>query len=244
VIVGDLPNVSGGGRCGNFTIPSTVDDVVIFAQIAPIDGRGGVLGSAGPCRVRGASQRYLTIAGSMTFDSEDLQAMSTASLENVILHEMGHVLGIGTLWSMQGYLRLPTSSNGVGADTHFNGPAAIEAFDDLGGTAYTSGAKVPVENRQGGSGTLDAHWRESVFANELMTGFLNGGANPLSAVTIGSLSDLGYDTRLEAADAYAWPVVQLRSASGSIALDEHLLAPIQVLEDDGTIVDLDPDVRD
>lgn len=238
IIVGDLPNSSGGGTCGKFTVPSNVDDVVIFAESVTMDGRGGILGSAGPCRIRGKSQGYLPIAGSMSFDSVDLAAMDSASLENVIMHEMGHVLGIGTLWDLRGHLKLPTRTNGVGADTHFNGPAAIEAFDDLGGTSYTGGAKVPVENTQGGSGTLDGHWRESVFVNELMTGFLNSGANPLSAITIGSLSDLGYDTRLEAADAFSWPVSSFRADEEATPIVEDLLLPLQIVEDDGELVDL------
>lgn len=239
VIVGDLPNASGGGSCGSHALPSSIDDVVIFVQVAPMDGRGKILGSAGPCRVRSASQQYLPIAGTMTFDADDLQAMSATALEDVILHEMGHVLGIGTLWSLQGDLQLATKDHGVGADTHFRGPAAIEAFDELGGTAY-AGNKVPVENEQGGAGTLDGHWRESVFVNELMTGFLNQGDNPMSAITIAALSDLGYETRLEAADPFQWPVTTFRSDAAAMPLGEELLPPIQIAEDDGSIGELAP----
>jgi len=42
---------------------------------------------------------------------------------------------------------------------------------------------VPVE-AGGGPGTALAHWRESVMTNELMTGYINLGKNPLSLVTI------------------------------------------------------------
>ena len=41
----------------------------------------------------------------------------------------------------------------------------------------------------GEPGTVDAHWRELVFDNELMTGFINFGTNPLSGVTVSSLAD-------------------------------------------------------
>ena len=44
----------------------------------------------------------------------------------------------------------------------------------------------------GGPGTRLSHWRESVLNNELMTGFLNLGENPLSRITAGSMRDLGY----------------------------------------------------
>jgi hypothetical protein len=64
---------------------------------------------------------------------------------------------------------------------------------------------VPVEGN-GGDGTADSHWRESVLANELMTGFLGPGTvNPLSRITVASMADLGYTVNIAAADPYAQP---------------------------------------
>ncbi len=63
---------------------------------------------------------------------------------------------------------------------------------------------VPVANR-GRAGTFGGHWRESVFGNELMTGFLDGGVNPLSRMTIASLEDLGYSVNYDAADPFELP---------------------------------------
>ena len=60
----------------------------------------------------------------------------------------------------------------------------------------------------GGPGTRDGHWREEIFANELMTGFLDTGANPLSRVTIGAFEDLGYGVDYERADAYRLPTAR------------------------------------
>ena len=54
----------------------------------------------------------------------------------------------------------------------------------------------------GGTGTADAHWRESVFGNELMTGFVDAGTNPLSRVSVASMADLGYAVNLAGADPY------------------------------------------
>ena len=51
--------------------------------------------------------------------------------------------------------------------------------------------ELPIENI-GGPGTAGGHWRESLLRNELMTGFLNLGENPLSRITAGSMRDLGY----------------------------------------------------
>jgi hypothetical protein len=124
-------------------------------------------------------------------------------LSNVILHEMGHVLGFGTLWGAQGLLVDPAEGEipNPGADPHFIGSQAIVSFDDVGGTAYVAGAKVPVENT-GGPGTADGHWRETVFDRELMTGFIGAGTSPLSVVTLASLADQGYSVDFTKADGY------------------------------------------
>jgi hypothetical protein len=57
----------------------------------------------------------------------------------------------------------------------------------------------------GGPGTRDGHWREFVFANELMTGFLNPGPNPVSRVTIAALQDMGYQVSFDAAEDFTLP---------------------------------------
>jgi len=174
---------------GQPAISDVVDDLRIFVSITTIDGPGGTLGQAGPCSIRTATG--LPVLGTMEFDTEDLAALEArGELLGVILHEMGHVLGIGTTWSRAGLLKNP-SANNPGADTHFDGPAALQAFQDLGGASYTGGASVPVENT-GESGSADGHWRESVFLNELMTPFLNTGSDPLSLLSVQSLVDVGY----------------------------------------------------
>jgi len=163
----------------------TVDDLLIFADLVEIDGAGGVLGSAGPCLIRTANR--LTVVGRMRFDVADLATLeANAQLESVILHEMGHVLGIGSLWSLQQLL-----AGGGSIDPYFLGRTARAAFLDAAGPAGFTGNIVPVEN-SGGAGTRDVHWRETSLRNELMTGFINSGANPLSAITIASLRDQGY----------------------------------------------------
>ena len=57
---------------------------------------------------------------------------------------MGHVLGIGLIWSRLDLLRDPASETST-PDTHFTGPLPIAAFDEAGGTGY-GGAKVPVDD--------------------------------------------------------------------------------------------------
>jgi hypothetical protein len=100
----------------------------------------------------------------------------------------------------------------------------VAQYDAIFGvtTAY-----VPVES-QGGSGTAGSHWSDSLFNNELMTGYINSGKlNPLSKVTVGSLQDLGYTVNYAAADAYT-AGASLRgnvlSSSTTVSSSAHLNA--------------------
>ena len=182
----------------------TIDDLMIVAAVREIDGPAGTLAAANWCWAR--PQGLFPFYGRMVFDSADLERMEAAGdIEEVVLHEIGHVLGIGTLWEEHDLLANPSLPDNHGADTHFQGRLAVAAFDDAGGTAYTDGKKVPVENRLP-SGSGDSHWRESVLHRELMTpSHSSGVSNPLSAITIQSLADLGYAVDVTAAEPYQLP---------------------------------------
>lgn len=180
-----------------------IDDLVIFAQVTPIDGPGGILGSAGPCFIRTGSGHPLV--GLMSFDSDDVTSLeNSGAFDVVILHEMGHVIGFGTLWGFLGLLQDPTNPDPATInDTHFTGASAIAAFNAIGGAAYPD-AKVPAENDNTtyGPGSLNGHWRESVFETELMSPALDLGVTPISEVTVESLGDMGYDVDPGSADPY------------------------------------------
>ena len=190
VIIEDVPDVFVTGI-------GLVDDVVIDVGAPDIDGVGGILGQAGPTVVR--SDTFLPAVGIMEFDAADVDNLEADGLlEDVILHEMGHVLGIGTLWDLNGLV-----VDAGTADPRYVGPQATAEYNSLFGLNESS---VPVANT-GGPGTRDAHWRESVFGNELMTGFIDAGENPLSRITIASLADIGYEVNLDAADPYFPPAL-------------------------------------
>ena len=183
--------------------------VVIDADGVPIDGagdaNGNVLGRAGP---RGFHANGLPSSGIMEFDTFDLDSLEReGSLLNVIIHEMGHVLGHGTIWRSRGVLVGAGSNNPV-----FLGENAMVEFGVLLGTNQPT--PVPVANR-GGRGTADSHWRESTFGRELLTGRLNGGVNPISRMSIASLSDLGYQVDLDADDPYQLPDFRALSLLGT-----------------------------
>jgi hypothetical protein len=204
LITGDLVDVNDNlpaNSCGNNpATPGPFDDLTIFVTIEPIDGPGSVLAQAGPCFIRDPGD--LTVIGRMQFDEEDIDLLDAqGALRAVILHEMGHVLGFGTLWTTAGLLADPEDPMTPGLeDPHFTGAQALVAFNAAGGGAY-AGAKVPVMN-QGGAGTINSHWRDAVFDPELMTGVLSDGFNPLSAVSVRSLEDLGYTVDVANADPF------------------------------------------
>ncbi|MEM9216665.1 MAG: leishmanolysin-related zinc metalloendopeptidase [Cyanobacteria bacterium P01_F01_bin.150] len=185
IIIEDVPDVFVTGF-------GLVDDVVIDASASAIDGPSGTLGYARPTRFRQDSR--LPFFGEMTFDSEDIAVMEAeGSFVDVIVHEMGHVLGIGTIWDNLDLLDVSNPG-----DPRFTGVLATAEYNKLFDVNESS---VPVE-AEGGPGTALSHWRESVFDNELMTGYLNVGINPLSRITVASLADLGYTVDMAAADVF------------------------------------------
>jgi hypothetical protein len=250
LIYGDVPDIAvniGPHQCGSNApaLHETIDDVVIFATVDSIDGPGQILGQAGPCFIR--SPGNLPLLGVMMFDSADVaQLEADGEFSLVILHEMGHVLGYGTIWSNLGVL------SGAGtADVHFTGAQAIAAFDRNGGQSYSTGSKVPVENCVGfqpgdcGAGTQDSHWRESVFATELMTGFLNSGVpNPLSVISTASMGDLGYTVNYAGSDQYTVvnPLAAVRAPGGRIIelRDDILRLPVFSVDAAGHVGEVRP----
>ena len=201
VIVGNLPNVVIAGQ--------VIDDVLIEASGVAIDGPGGILGQAGPTHLRpataGASKSFrqgpdavrhgrpCVHAGQRDPQRRDHPRDGSCARRRHHLEPEGVLAGANT--------NNPT----------FTGKSAKRAYGQLKGTGPTP---VPVEN-QGGPGTANSHWRDAVFRNELMTGFVAGPPNPLSRLTAASLKDLGYKVALYKAEPYSLPNL-LKLAEGKL----------------------------
>jgi hypothetical protein len=235
IILGDLPSVTINRPAGDClpnqpAMNETIDDLVIFAEVAAIDGPGMILGQAGPCVFR--SNGSLPAVGVMQFDVADLNNLEQAGLlQLVILHEMLHVVGFGTVWTNLGLL-----SGSATTDPFFTGAQAIASFNAIGGNVFV-GNRVPVEGT-GGPGTRNSHWRETVLKNELMTGFLNNGSNPLSVVTVSSLADLGYTVDTGAADPFTIvpPFVVPPAVAGTgFLLDDRWRGPLFEVDQSGNV---------
>ena len=204
IINGDMTGtVSSSGlnstfACTNY--PLRIDDLYICGQEAVIDGLGGILGSTVLIYARGAGavnpltgREYLVaLAGQMIFDTDDLNLLvRTGKLDSVVLHEMGHALGIGTLWDFNG---LYSQGSGV----YNPGTSADREWKAIG-----CSGPLPVELDRG-IGSANVHWDEECLRYELMTGGtdLSSNREPLSRITIGSLKDMGYKVDFNQADPF------------------------------------------
>jgi hypothetical protein len=263
LISGDLPTeqvtipviVCGG------LVDEHVDDLAINVVLDSIDGPGNTLGYAAPCWAR--STGGLPAFGFMVFDTADV---GLPQFGDVVLHEMGHVLGIGILW-FDGLLNddlgpiddydqcfpiVDDPPPPLTTDPYFSGLEAIAAFDSTGGAAYALN-KVPVED-DWGSGTRCVHWRESVLDTEIMTGFVEAAAipMPLSAVTVKSLGDMGYTMATSGWDAFACPfcappalgAAAVDATAGGLQLiNDVWLGPIYSRDAEGRVIEVVPDRR-
>ena len=90
----------------------------------------------------------------------------------------------------------------------------------------------------GGAGTINSHWRDDVFDPEIMTGFLSDGFNPLSAVSIQSLADLGYTVDVAQADPFTLaPAIRIAGQRrGRQLINDIISDPIRRIDASGRVV--------
>jgi hypothetical protein len=183
VIIGKLPLIQVNGK--------VTDGIIVDVRFVKIDGPQRRLAQAQVINSRPVT--FFPCYGIIEFDVADLNNLGSA-LHTAILHEMGHLLGIGTNWRKKNLLQ------GFGTnDPLFIGNKARVEYGKLRGKS--KGMNVPVENETF-FGAQNSHWRELDFGNELMSGVLNPGGNPLSRLTIASLQDLGYEVNYNEAEPY------------------------------------------
>eukprot|EP00752_Nemacystus_decipiens_P014212 g12641.t1 len=107
----------------------------ITATLEVIDGVDGSLGQAAPEGVWSECEG-ISYYGFMRFDIDDVERLETdGTLFGIVLHEMGHVIGIGTLW-------------GECSDCFYSGsdewtcPLAAEVYNNLAGNDPDSPADI------------------------------------------------------------------------------------------------------
>jgi hypothetical protein len=219
------------GSCGGFG-PSvngtSLDDIIVLINISGIDGPGNTLGQAGPCVIRtGAEDNSLPVLGFLTLDVHDLEPMvGSSTLTALVFHEIGHILGFGTIWEELSLIEGSGSNQPA-----FTGSAAVDEFMAAGG----SGTTVPLEN-VGGAGSIESHWREGIFGNEIMTSVAEqvGVPQPLSRITIASMGDLGYDVDVEVADPFTLAAALVAGGNEELGLDDVYRGPLLGIGPDGS----------
>lgn len=193
-----------------------ITSLELIATVQSIDGAGGVLGAAGPDAtvsffVQGQRPWEVAVRSSMFFDIDDFADLEADGiLEDVIIHEMGHALGFGSLWQQNEQI-LPTPED----------PEVIQYFGRYGIQGYAQDRNnptvtfVPIQQPSEfvGPGTALAHWDDAppffnqvaaaIPKKEILTGFLcdadpNGGPGLicapkfLSRASLGAMADLGF----------------------------------------------------
>lgn len=189
-----------------------IDDLNIKISTANLDGLGET-----QARTKIDFMRYGTLLPAQSlvqFDISDIAGLEkSGNLFDVAQHEFLHALGFGNLWEAKGLV------NYAGTPlAQYNGKNAVEEFQKSGGMTDT----ISLETEGNGSASL--HWHQQLFPNEIMTADLNGLTGepaPISAVTIASLADLGYEVNL----TRATPDYQVL---GSQSFDAEDLTPEQI----------------
>lgn len=230
IITGDLPDVTltlQAGFCGAGFPPTPlvnrpVDDLLVQVTGARLlssppesDGPGRVVGQAGPCGPLRPGIRIIPYAR-IGIDPADLGRLEDrGSLFDVVLHELGHALGFGTVpnWS-------PLLLNSGTTNPRFAGRQATAEYNSLGGSG-----NVPVQVEPPPEG----HWRRTLGL-ELMTPVLPlPPARPaLSRITAAAMQDLGFTgVNLSAADPYALPPEgRIRPGEGLFLGNDAVFGPI------------------
>ncbi|WP_135500952.1 hypothetical protein [Roseovarius aestuariivivens] len=196
-----------------------IDDVSINVSLSSIDTLGGTIAQGRPLSVRSsdnATPDGLTVTGEIIFDSNDVDLiLANESLDDLALHEMMHVLGVGTLWSVPGvrdFLSDPVFVPDLSTKNPKDGTTIIEY---TGGAVDDTGALPQVETE----GSL-GHWSEDAYGDELMTTVFNINGNYMSQMTADALADLGYAVD----DAVAAELASAIDLGGIYTLDDFAIA--------------------
>ena len=141
-----------------------------------------------------------------------------SSYYHVLLHEIGHILGIGSFWYLTGCPKTGYDDNGT-TKHYYTGTNAFREYNScFAGFSNDAFLGIPIED-DGGAGTSGVHPEEGgVSSNdryingilhpglgtELMTGWLDGSpvSTPLSKISLGFLEDIGYTVNYNLADVY------------------------------------------
>jgi hypothetical protein len=183
------------------TTSSLSGDHTLTIEVGGTVQAPGVLASAGPDPdelVNDVNGNLMPILGASNINTNpDTVNYLSSNIEfftRVMIHEFGHVMGIGTLWEVNNLID-PTTAT-YNANT-YAGIAYGELLDTDTPTA------IPLTTGVGPGSDL-RHWDEGIFSNELMTYAAEdtGTSMPASIMTLASLQDLGWNVNYDIAEIY------------------------------------------
>lgn len=160
------------------------DDITFDLTLPVIDGLSGTLGQAGPVQAVNYSNRdgLFVSAAIVELDIDDVAYMqSTNTYHEVVVHEMFHGIGFGTLWD---YWNVTSKK---GRELRYTGEYAVAAYNQENNENV---GYISVET-DGGPGTAGGHWDEVIYGAELMTGYTQGLPATLQSMSSASLLDIG-----------------------------------------------------
>ena len=226
VIREDLPAAPirlAANSCRNPALDETVNGVLVHVRV-PALGFGGVLAQATACVLRGDGR---TIQGFMEFNSDVLDRLGEDELFYTAAHELGHVLGIGTIWYRSD--GLPALISRSGTTNIFVGPQANAQFNLIDNRAVYTGPTVPISTDRG-------HWDPRVLLLELMEPFARS-TTRFSRLTVGAMGDMGYVVNARSWDRYALQLPARRlGEERAFDLTGDVLPPFGVVQADGRVI--------
>lgn len=190
--LGPVNLILPAGACGDLigfpptAINRTVRNILIQVTGAGLLTSVNAAGEGGPCGgFRSVSG--LPIYGRVAINPQVVES-AQESLFRLALHEMGHVLGIGTVWRQT---QRSLIANPMSGDPRFVGSQGVAQYNAVGGVGA-----VPVQ-----LGSL-GHWREGVLFEDFMNP--NSGSI-ITPVTAAALADLGYTVTFDNIEPYFLP---------------------------------------
>ena len=169
-----------------------------------------VLGGASVVNVRTVNSKIIPYEGRVYINStnwnqlvDDVKNNGETTAYRTIVHEIGHLLGLGTVW---------TANNLVEDDFWYVGENGLREYRNRFGDQTFEA--IPLED-DGGPGSAQGHFEEGTqhgismdnrykngkfypgLDRDLMSAFAetDDGPEPLGKVTLGMLQDLGYSVR-------------------------------------------------
>jgi hypothetical protein len=184
------------------------------------------LASAKPIVVSSGSRLRLQ-AGQVTMNSRRLGSLSLEDTTALLIHELAHVLGLGTLWEPLNFRANDGSIVPIG--TRPNGGSLIDrTSQQYMADSYAGWVYGELLAQAGRSETVVAtavpidaqfsHWAEDIFQSESLTPVApnSGQFAPVSQLTLAALKDLGWAVNFGVAQDYSLPAPSPVAAANSI----------------------------